>query len=193
MIPKKPHGSVITESHDPDGLTLSWPMPSAGLREYGSGLLMLGLGAYLVYLNLGLFMRPGPGGFQWTMLLYLMVPLVLVVVPSLRLLRGSRPESITLGVDTFRHNLGRATGYMGYADTFRHKDLDRRSVAEKYLGPPLVVEAAREDVRRVVLERDNGLKLRYDLGADRVEIGRYLREPEKEWLVEVIKEWQGSP
>jgi hypothetical protein len=82
---------------------------------------------------------------------------------------------------------------MGYADTFRHKELDRRSSAEKYLGPPLVVEAAREDVRRVVLERDSGLKLRYDLGADRVEIGRYLREPEKEWLVEVIKEWQGAP
>ena len=34
--------------------------------------------------------------------------------------------------------------------------------------------------------------MRYDLGADRIEIGRYLREPEKEWLAQVIREWQKS-
>jgi hypothetical protein len=42
----------------------------------------------------------------------------------------------------------------------------------------------------VVLEREGGLRLRYDLGADRVEVGRHLCEPEKEWLAEVLKRWQ---
>jgi hypothetical protein len=194
MLPPKPRGSTIEESRTDDALTLRWPMPSAGVREYLSAVAMIAGLAYLVYLWAGILMRPGPGGgFQWIYLVILL-PVVFGAAPSLQLLRGSRPESVTLGPDYFRHDLGRATGYLGYADTFRQQGPDRRSGVAKLFAEPLVLESNREEMGPVVLEKDRGLRLRYDLGADRVEIGRYLREPEREWLAEVIKRWQdGTP
>jgi hypothetical protein len=59
-------------------------------------------------------------------------------------------------------------------------------------GPPRVVKLPKEELGQIVVERVAGqLRLRYDVGADRIEMGRYLSKPEKEWLAEVLQEWQG--
>jgi hypothetical protein len=59
------------------------------------------------------------------------------------------------------------------------------------LGLPLLVEISKDELGEIVVETvNNQLRVRYDIGADRIEIGRHLREPEKEWLEEVIREWQ---
>src|SRR5262245_8658052 len=184
MIPPKPKGSLIEEFRTPNSYTLKWPMPSAGVREYLSALTLLCFVGYIVYQSVVLLQRPGPRGLRRMSLIYLL-PLLLTVVPGLWLLRRSRPESLTLGEDSFRHDLGRASGYAGYSDAYRNRGLDRRTDWERLVGPPVVLEVPKEEVGKVVLERDRGLRLRYDLGADRVEVGRHLREPEKEWLAEV--------
>jgi hypothetical protein len=43
------------------------------------------------------------------------------------------------------------------------------------------------------LERVGGRqRLSLDWGAERVEIGRRLREPGREWLAEVLRRWAGQ-
>jgi hypothetical protein len=124
-----------------------------------------------------------------------LVPL-LVFIPmlGLGLLRRSRPESLTLGADHFRHDLGRPGGFWASMDRYRNYGIDNRPLWRRFLGLLLVVELPKAELGEVVIERVTGqLRLRYDVGADRIEIGRFLREPEKEWLAEVIREWQKAP
>ncbi|WP_339743855.1 hypothetical protein [uncultured Rubinisphaera sp.] len=49
----------------------------------------------------------------------------------------------------------------------------------------------RSDIDRIILEGfGQQQRLRFDDGAIRVEIGEYLREPEREWLFEQIQQWK---
>ena len=71
---------------------------------------------------------------------------------------------------------------------------DNRRATWRWLlpGPPLRVALPKEELGPILVERAAGqLHLRYDVGPDRIEIGRYLSEPDKEWLAEVIRDWQG--
>ncbi|MEZ6126174.1 MAG: hypothetical protein R3C49_23845 [Planctomycetaceae bacterium] len=52
---------------------------------------------------------------------------------------------------------------------------------------------ATEQAGRFVLERvGERQRLRFDIGADRIEIGNLLREPEREWLAAQLNEWLAS-
>jgi hypothetical protein len=51
----------------------------------------------------------------------------------------------------------------------------------------------KNDITKVGLETSGGAHyLSFDVGADRVYIGEHVREPEREWLYAVIKEWKGA-
>lgn len=53
------------------------------------------------------------------------------------------------------------------------------------------IEIAKNELGSVVLERiGERQRLYFDPGADRIEIGEHLREPEREWLAAVIQSWQ---
>ena len=48
-------------------------------------------------------------------------------------------------------------------------------------------------ISQFVLERvGERQRLRVDFGADRIEIGNLLREPEREWLAEQLEKWHAS-
>jgi hypothetical protein len=107
MIPPKPKGSQMEEELTPEACTFKWPLPLAGIKELRLALPMLCLMAFLVYSVVRL-PRQGVGRFNVGDLWWLLIalgPLILVLLPLLRLLRPSRPESITLGPDFFRHRL----------------------------------------------------------------------------------------
>src|SRR5262249_27764924 len=103
MIPPKPNGSWIKEHITPDTWTLTWRLPTSGgmshLVSILGGLVVAG-----VVFSQAIWRLPRQGDL-WPWLVVL-VPLVFLV-PMLRLLRRPRPESITLGADSFRHELGR--------------------------------------------------------------------------------------
>ena len=189
MVPPKPKGSRIEEHLISDACTFKWPLPSSGIGGYLPAVSLLCITGYLIYQSFWLF--PGPVNL-WS-LLVLLAPLLIAVVAVFRLVKPSRPERITIGTDYFRHDLGRAGGSWAYMDTFRQHGMDSRPMWSRLFGLPLIVEVRKDELSEIVIERVTGqLRLRYDVGADRIEIGRYLREPEKEWLAEVIKEWQRS-
>jgi serine/threonine protein kinase len=193
--PKKPRGSRIKEDSTKDGRTFKWPLPGSGVGDYLSHVSMLCFFIYSAYQVRSLYWqshRP----VNWTSLLTVFgVPFILLI-SAIRYLRPSRPESITLGPDYFRHNLGRPGGYLVHSDTFRQHGVDNRPLWRWLLGLPLIVEISKDELGEIVIERDTDrsrtgqLRLRYDAGADRLEIGRYLREPEKEWLAEILRAWQ---
>jgi serine/threonine protein kinase len=187
----KPRGSRITERSTSDGCTLKWPLPGSGVQDYLPHVFSLCAAGYWIYQSLSLFWL-NPRAFGMTSLLCFAWPLF-VLVPMLRFVKPSRPEKITLGRDYFRHDLGRPGGFMAAADRYRNQGVDGRPWWRQLLGLPLLVEISKDELEQIVLERVGGqLRIRYDFGADRVEIGRYLGEPEKEWLAQVIREWQKS-
>jgi hypothetical protein len=189
MIPPKPKGSRIEEHMTADACTFKWPLPSSGFKGVYYTALLLCIAGYLFYQSFWLF----PGRVNLLSLLLPFAPLILAIVSLSRLVRPSRPESITIGTDWFRHDLGRSGGYWAHMDAFRQHGVDSRPMWRRLLGLPLVVVIPKEELGEIVLDRLAGqLRLRYDVGADRIEIGRYLREPEKEWLAKVLAEWQQS-
>src|SRR5438046_93597 len=103
--------------------------------------------------------------------------------------RRGRPEVLTLGADSFRHDLGRPRGWLANYDSYCNREIGHpKSFWRWSPGPPFIVELPKGELGQVVVERVTGkLRLRYDLGADQIEIGRYLSEPEKEWLAKVIR------
>jgi hypothetical protein len=182
MIPPKPEGSWIKESVTPDACTLTWRLPSSSGPAGYAPLAMSVVIAVVVGVQ---FFLMGPrmrNPMQW---LFMLVP-VLFLLPLLGAWKRPRPESVTLGADHFRHDPGRAGGMWANVDAYRNY-----GVGGGGAGRSRVVELPKSELGEIVIERIVGaLRLRYDVGADRIEIGRYLREPEKEWLAAVIKEWQ---
>ena len=51
----------------------------------------------------------------------------------------------------------------------------------------------KHEITKLDLETSGGAHyLYFDVGSDRVYIGEHIREPEREWLYETIKEWKGA-
>src|SRR5262245_19607992 len=163
MIPPKPSGSWIEEHFTADACTLKWRLPSSGMMNYLPVLLSAGVFVLIVVQGIVFFPRRG-NPMQW---LYMLLPL-LFLLPLLRSFRRPRPESVTLGPDYFRHDPGRAAGICARVDAHRNHGMG---------AGPRAVEIPKDELGDIVIERVGGqLRLRYDVGADRVEIGRYLRE-----------------
>lgn len=93
-----------------------------------------------------------------------------------------KPESITLGHDTFNYQPG------GSATSAAWRG--KKSKKGK-LKPGQSISLPRRELPPLDLSWAGGRqRLSFDFGADRIEIGRYLREPDREWLAEVIGNWQ---
>jgi hypothetical protein len=190
MVPEKPNGSGIEEQITADACILKWRLPSSGLGEI-RGILGTIVLAILFFGSLAWVWTGNP----WSMMTGSGVLLSLGLLLGLGSFRRGRPEVLTLGVAYFRHELGRPGGWLSTMDRyFIGGPADLRPMWRRLLsGPPLIVELPKEELGQIVAERGGvgQLRLRYDVGADRIEIGRYLSEPEKEWLAEVLGDWQG--
>lgn len=186
----KPRGSRITERTTSEGTTFKWPLPGSGISDYSPHVISICLVGYSAYQSVKLFWL-APRAVNPSSLFFTIGWPLVALVSVLRFFRPSRPESITLGTDHFRHDLGRAGGFMAKTDTIPNLQVDSRPWWRQLLGLPLQVEISRDELGEIALERvGEKLRLRYDVGADRIEIGRHMREPEKEWLADAIREWQ---
>ena len=189
MVREKPKGSCIEEQITPDACILKWRVPSSDLGTLRGimGTIVLGL---LFFGALAWLWTGNP----WAMLTGGGPLLFIGLMLGLGCFRRARPEVLTLGADYFRHDLGRPGGWASAMDRYFIYGVDNRRATWRWLlpRPSLIVVLPKEELGQIVVERAAGqLRLRYDVGADRIEIGRYLSEPEKEWLAEVLREWQG--
>jgi hypothetical protein len=93
------------------------------------------------------------------------------------LIRPPRPERLTFGEGELAYDPG--TSSASEVNTGRRGAVKTIALAE--LGK----------IKLVRLEGQQRLSI--DHGADRIEIGPSLREPEREWLADVLRRWAGRP
>jgi hypothetical protein len=109
-------------------------------------------------------------------------------IAAMRTLRslicGGRPESVTLGPGKFCHNPGvPIPSFMRGGNN----DIWRTSKSN------LIITISRRDMPALVLDwAGDRQRLSFDYGAERIEIGKNLREPDREWLADVIEDWRRS-
>jgi hypothetical protein len=106
---------------------------------------------------------------------------VLAMRAFYQLVRPRRPEQLTFREEALVHDPGTPV----YEWTNRRWD-------PAFWSWPKPRTIDRAQIEAVALERvGERQRLTLDVGADRVEIGQSLREPEREWLAEVLRTWSG--
>lgn len=106
------------------------------------------------------------------------------------MVRPTRPE--TLSLDSFGLKFRRGTPpYEGFnRDRNRDENEPRSFNWRKFRGR---YELPKSEIGEIRLERvGERQRLTVDHGAERIEIGRFLEEPDREWLHEFLKNWKGG-
>lgn len=151
----------------------------AGLVSVG-GELLQGGDAPVAFLSVWLAFWTLGGGFA--------------IAITYALLRPPRAESVVLGESAFRHERGSASITALFLNPWamlQHQDpLD---FWRRVFFPPPATEVERRSFPGVSLQSAAGRqRLSFDHGAERIEIGESLREPEREWLAGVIDAWAAN-
>jgi len=106
------------------------------------------------------------------------------------MVRPSRPEKLIF--DSYALQFKRGTPPFAGINWSRNRREDEKAatfiqkVKSKYTIP-------KNEIGEIKLERiGEKQKLTLDHGAERIEIGEFLLEPEREWLFETLKQWKGT-
>lgn len=188
-LPELPANSAIQVEETPEGLELRWLNPrgdSASKRAMMAFLLfwLTGwvAGGTLVIWRLVQGLKAGDGldRFLVVWLLGWLVGLVLAGRGLLSLLRRSRPELLTLTSAGFYHRQGTPP----FASPGR-RDNWPFSLRKQQ---PVSTEDDWSQVRSFHLDwTDDRQHLVIEVYSQTVEVARYLREPEREWVFEVLR------
>ncbi len=193
-IPELPAGSKIEITPTAEGFQLSWKVPGGGCARYPiAAFLLFWLGCWTVggLFAIGKFvesLREGTG-IAWFLLFWLggwLFGEASALFFLYHLIRGGKPETLELGYDALTHapGLSLAAGAFSGASEKRAPDLASLLWSRKE------IVARRSEISDVVLERvGEHQRLTIDVGTDRIEIGRHLHEPEREWLASVVRAW----
>jgi len=189
-LPAKPAGSDITVRNELNGVTLSWPNPRGGLMRYATTAFLL---AWMGGWALGEFsvVRKLASGEANAFLIFWLIGWTVGGIwcasVLFNMLRPARPERLRL--DSLRLSYEPGTAPI---EGFGSNDGGRRDALD-WIKPRRKVVADKRDVGDIRIDRvGERLRLTVDVGAKRVEIGEYLEEPEREWLLSVLKSWKAG-
>jgi hypothetical protein len=185
-LASKPAGSSIEVQNELTRTTLSWHNPRGGIRRIGISIFLtawLGgwaMGEYsaahqLVEQPIQMFLVFWLAG--WT------VGGVFVLFTLFRLLQPSRPERIILDSLSLTYEPG--------TELFSLSDNNWWKAIQNFRSRK-VVTAQKNEIGEVKLDRvGERQRLTFDYGSERVEVGTYIQEPEREWLFTVLRSWKG--
>lgn len=188
-LPAKPPGSNITVERDFNRLTIYWNNPRDG------GLWRFGHVAFLTVWMCGWFvgevsslrqvLRGQGGGFLIFWLAAWTFGGTFCAATIYRLIRPARPERISLDSLQLEHDPGSAPlGLSGSRRTQQRNALDVFKSRRKQTF-------ARKGIGEIRLDRvGERQRLSFDYGAQRIEVGEFLEEPEREWLFAALKAWK---
>jgi hypothetical protein len=204
---------IVVEQPEPDRLCLRWP-PDPGRKADRGGWLALPrrlwgflqwLFAFVIWLAILLLLgliwfsgmvqllsggggQPGFGAvvavlgvffFSWTL-----IGVLGVGRDVWHLVVGDRPEGLTLTPGAVLHEPGRS-------DLLDWVVPGQRGQPWRF-GSGQVRLIRRSELGAVRLDRVPGRqRLTIDCGVERVEVGRGLAEPEREWLADLLRAWAG--
>lgn len=190
----KPNGSKITEIEELNGVTYRWDHADLKIIRW----LMMVVGFVQLGVMFGVMI---PQMIQQQGQIGMALPFDAIVVGVFALpfmgmfylfLRKGLPESVTLGDDFFRYDPGRQSVLsVWFNPWFMMKYPDPTQFFTRFFWRRKPIELSRSELGRIILDRaGERQRLCFDVGADRIEIGESLREPEREWLASVIQDWQ---
>ncbi len=188
----KPEGSRIEEVDEFDGRTYRWKASDGGLlRFFLAGFIICWLGGWAI----GLISAIGElmDEFHGFLLFWLgawSVGGCFAIFVLYNLLRPQRPESITLKHYSFYYDSGSSFTTSLFNPAYGLRRAHSNEALSGLFKRRQQIEIAKSSFSDVVLERTGERqRLYFDHGADRIEIGMTLREPEREWLAGVIEQW----
>lgn len=206
QLSPKPVGTVIEEIDELDGSRtyrwnpyrglFFWYCPTIFLSTWlvGWGIVLV---LHLYELAIG---RLPPGVDRDFLLRWLAIWVLLGVMAGTMfyfLVRPVKYESIVLGRSRFRYDPGSFPLGMLMNPVYLVRRRKLFFPLNLLLRPRKPIELAKQDVGSFTLNRvrewfGERQRLCFDHGADRIEIGENLREPEREWLASVIQNWQDA-
>ncbi len=111
---------------------------------------------------------------------------VVAVIFLTAMVRGAGHSELILGGTGLLYKPGRTS----FPSTLQRGNA-RRVNPFTFLRQKKPIEAKRDEVTNLQLSRmGEYLRLSFDVGAERIEVGEALMEPEKEWLHKVLGEWK---
>ncbi len=193
-LPERPADSCLEIENTQEGLVLRWLNPRGGAGRRGLALFLLVPLAVIAPLAVAAGIDVCRTLSRGTAILYPRVALFLFCVSVSSFLAycivvlcmSRRSEVLTLRQDALVYRRG--TPPVGQ----RRGNLiwGTHDISWEPFGPRRRLQATRGSVTNVKLVRLAGRqRLSIDRGAERVEIGRYLPEPDREWLAEVLRLW----
>lgn len=194
--PSKPSGSIKEEIDDFDGRTYRWKPPSGGpIRFFVVGFLVIWLCGWavgLVAATAGLLQDgKAPREFLIVWLVGWSLGGIFAIFMLYVLFRPSLPESITLKHDSFYYDSGTSPPMTFFNPWYAMRHSNPHEAFGGMFKRRTRIEVNKNDLGNLVLERiGERQRLYFDFDADRIEIGRHLREPEREWLADVIQIWK---
>lgn len=197
----KPAGSTIEEIEDFEGRTYRWkPRGGGALRYLIAAFLLFWLGGWAFgFVMVTAQLLDGKGGEEKIFLAFWLAMWTLGGLFAMsmagKLLWPSIPESITLDKDAFRYDSGTSPPppayFMNPWYAMRHGDPFHPFGMMFKRRKRITIE--KSELGNVALDRvGERQRLYFDNGADRIEIGEHLREPEREWLASVIDAWRAG-
>jgi hypothetical protein len=167
-----PSGSVFQIEENFDGRKILIPKPKRKLADIGAIAFLCfwlcgwAVGeVFVIYALLGMIQDSEFNGSSIFLIAWLggwTVGGFFAMRQVYNLVQGEPPESITIGISQIIHGKKKSRTYQ------------------------------KNEITKVGLETsDNSHSLYIDVGADRIYIGEHLREPEREWLHSIIKDWKG--
>lgn len=209
-LPPKPPDSAVREEYGPAGLTLSWRDGRRGVFHWLMVLLLAGMIIFpavmftvsVVQNARGAPAPPARGQPGLPFMLVALVPFSFWAVVIGRCLwemvRPQRPSVVVLEPDAFQYTAGvRPAVYVGPGAASRQARMSQQqfpSGAELFralLGRRHPVRVDRAALTGFCLDRVGGqLRLFFDAGADRKELGPQLGNADREWLHAVLERWR---
>jgi len=194
-MPNLPKNSQIQSKSELNGMTLFWQKPSSGPLRYFVILFLCfwlcGWAFGFVSAGKELLKGGGPGLFLAVWLAMWTVGGCFAGGMIYLLLRPQKPESITLASDRFKYDTGSAP--MNFMNPYymMRKKQNMMNPFSMMFQKRKTYELARGECPEFVLEGlGDDQRLRFDDGADRITIGESLKEPEREWLAQVLNAWR---
>ena len=189
-LPPKPSGSTIEVQNDFRAIVLSWKNPKGGPARYLTLLFLIAWMGGWVFGEVSALAQVLKGGAAEGFLIFWLMGWTVggafCATMIFKLARPSRPERLTLdglyllhepGTEPFNPSRKRDK----YGNPF---ELFRQNKSH---------QVAKKDVGEIRIDRvGERQRLSFDYGAKRIEVGAYLEEPEREWLLAVLKSWKSA-
>ncbi|MEZ6142712.1 MAG: hypothetical protein R3B84_19290 [Zavarzinella sp.] len=201
-VPPVPLNSNFSVEDMPGAVKISWTVKPHTL---GRIFAIVCISAFLVFMTsiwLNVFQQFALNPSTIFFLVFTALSMVWITGISIVVALPLRPESITMDIDSLTHYIGTAataqkfvaSQFIGRKTMRNNQEMIHRFVTLGELFRSRKPKTyLRKHIDKIALHgTGQSQRLAIDIGADRIEIGAGLREPEREWLHDILLHWWES-